>query len=283
MWRIKDFIINLYLRINLYFKIKLKKNYNVINCIDKENWDLTFNDEFNGVELDRSKWRTDAYYGYRYHYGSITNGNAPVSYYADDLNLIEDNKLVQLAINVPKTIEHVDWNGVNHGEWTIPYQVGQIDNSNIFKQQYGYFEIRSKISDQPGGWPAFWLASTFDWPPEIDVYEIYTGSKHGLRRFDSNFHWKNKKNKHKFKVGNHFVHSVSEDFHTYACEWTDKYFKIYYDNILVRIFSNPIALKAFKYPMHIIINNAIHTEQGPENAIYPTKHIVDYVRAYKKK
>jgi Beta-glucanase/Beta-glucan synthetase len=47
--------------------------------------------------------------------------------------------------------------------------------SKIFKQQYGYFEIRSKMPNSTGTWPAFWLTGTQSWPPEIDIYEWYGG------------------------------------------------------------------------------------------------------------
>lgn len=286
MWRISDFFINLYLTIRLFILIKFKpKRFkNIYNGLEKKDWDLTFNDEFNGTELDRTKWRTDAYFGYRYHPGSIYEGIAPHLYWDDTYNLVENNKLIQLTDSVPIEIEHIDFDGTNMGKWTIPYRAGQIDSSISFEQKYGYFEIKSKITDQPGAWPAFWLASLSAWPPEIDVYEIYTGRKKGLTSFSSNFHWKKKSTDedNKMKSKQHFVLDVSKDYHIYAVEWNEKYFKIFYDNLLIRKYSNPQALKYFKYPMHIIIGTGIHMEQGAENAIYPTTHEVEYVRAYKK-
>lgn len=291
MWRFKDLFINLYLivRLFLFVKLKSKKLKNVNNNINKDGWKLTFNDEFNGPELDRSVWRTDAYFGLRFHPGSIFEDGItpPNMYYDDEYNVIENNTLIQLASNIPTTINYTDWDGINWGEFTIPYKIGQIDSSKGFKQKYGYWEIRSKITDQPGSWPAFWLVSTDNYPPEIDIYEIYTGRKNGLKSFSSNFHWRKEKGdrtgKKIMRPRKHVVLDVSENFHTYALEWNKKHFKIYYDNVLVRIYSNPETLRFLEYKMHIIIGNGIHTEQNPEGAIYPTKHEVDYVRVYKKK
>lgn len=286
MWRIKDFFINLFLDIRLWFYIKFKPSRfkSVINEIEKEGWELTFNDEFDQGKIDKKKWRTDAYYGLRFHPGNIIeNGTAPDMYYGDNMFEFEGSVMKQKADNNPITIDYVDWDGKDWGKYTIPYRVGQIDNSNSFEQKYGYFEIRSKITDQPGHWPAFWLASKYAWPPEIDIYEIYTGKKNGLKDFESNFHWNPAENK-KMKVKGHKVLDVSKDFHLYAVEWNEKQFKIYYDNILVRVFSNPQTLKFFEYPMHIIINNGIDTGKGRrlEDVKFPTYHEVDYVRAYKK-
>ena len=43
-----------------------------------------------------------------------------------------------------------------------------------FAQQYGYFEIETKLPPGPGTWPAFWLSSIDAKPnAEIDVFEYY--------------------------------------------------------------------------------------------------------------
>jgi beta-glucanase (GH16 family) len=286
-WRIKDFFTNTFLDIRLWYFINFKtqKFINVNNQIEKEGWELTFNDEFDKGDLDREKWRTDAYYGLRFHPSNITEKNiAPDMYYADDAFDFENSIMKQKVEKTPIEIHYVDWDGRDWGNYTIPYRIGQIDSSKSFEQKYGYFEIRSKITDQPGHWPAFWLASTYAWPPEIDIYEIYTGKKNGLNNFESNFHW-NPSYKKRMKVKGHKVLDVSKNFHVYAVEWDEKGFKIYYNNLLVRVFSNPKAIKFFEHPMHIIINNGVDSREDRKlnESKFPTYHEVDYVRAYKKR
>jgi len=289
MWRVSDWFTNLALDIRLFYYVHFKKSRfnNVINDLDKEGWELTFNDEFDQGELDRTKWRTDSYFGLRYHPGNIESENKAPDEYLSDTNFEFDGSILkQVVTNEPKEIHHIDWNGKDWGKWTIPYQTGKLDSSPSFEQHYGYFEIRSKITNHPGHWPAFWLASTYSWPPEIDIYEIYTGKRKGkgIKRVESNFHWHRQPNK-KSKVRGHKVLDSSKAFHLYAVEWSDKKFKIYYDNLLIRVFSNPETLKDFAYPMHIIISSGVdvNPENGIANAKFPTYHDVDYVRAYKKK
>lgn len=286
-WRIKDWFINLFLDIRLWYFVNFKteKLINVNNQIEREGWELTFNDEFDKGDLDREKWRTDAYYGLRFHPGNITEkSTAPDMYYADDAFEFENSIMKQKVEKIPTEIHYVDWDGHDWGNYTIPYRIGQIDSSKSFEQKYGYFEIRSKITDQPGHWPAFWLASTYAWPPEIDIYEIYTGKKNGLNNFESNFHW-NPSYKKRMKVKGHKVLDVSKNFHVYAVEWDEKGFKIYYNNLLVRVFSNPKAINFFEHPMHIIINNGVDSREGRKlnESKFPTYHEVDYVRVYKKR
>ena len=288
MWRIKDFIINTFLNIRLNFLIKFKPSRfkNDKSSVYKRGWELTFNDDFDEGKINLNRWRTDAYYGRRFHPGNIeSKGKAPDEYLADDHFEFEGSILKQKVTDEPKTVHYIDWDGKDWGKWEIPYRVGKLDSSPSFEQQYGYFEIRSRITDQPGHWPAFWLASVHAWPPEIDIYEIYTGKKNGKgkKRFESNFHWMPTPNK-KSKVKGHKVLDVSKDFHTYAVEWNKNCFKIYYDNLLVRKFSNPETLEEFKYPMHILISSGVDTDPTRNllDAKFPTYHEIDYVRAYKR-
>lgn len=283
MWKIKDWFRNTFYEIRLWFYVSLKPSrfHNINNNIDKNGWKLTFNDEFNGDKLDRTKWDTIPIYGLRYHPGSIVNDDkSPISYADDSYNEFTGNTLKQKVDYNPIEIEHTDWDGNYYGKYIIPYRFGLIDSHRTFSQQYGYFEIRSKITNQPGAWPAFWLTGDITWPPEIDIYEIYTGRKNGGKKFESNFHWGSNENKRN-KVGRHKVMDVSDDFHIYAVEWTPSYMKIYYDNLLIRVFSNPNALKHFNQKMHVIINNGLDIEHANDTK-YPHYHEVDYVRCYKK-
>lgn len=57
-----------------------------------------------------------------------------------------------------------------------------------FAQEYGYFEMRAKLPDGPGVWPAFWLAGTSQsrGGAELDVMEYYgrdDGSFHSTEHF----------------------------------------------------------------------------------------------------
>jgi hypothetical protein len=129
-WRIKDWSINLFLDIRLWYFINFKneKFINVNNDIEKEGWELTFNDEFDKEDLDREKWRTNAYYGLRFHPGNITEKNtAPDMYYADDEFEFENSIMKQKVEKIETKIHYIDWDGNDWGKYTIPYRIGQIE------------------------------------------------------------------------------------------------------------------------------------------------------------
>jgi len=154
-----------------------------------------------------------------------------------------------------------------------------VDSHNSFKQQYGYFEIRSKNPKGTGFWPAFWLVSTEKWPPEIDIFEFYTKNPSKLHTTQ---HWLDKKGKKKMQPKNTKIDDASEDFHTYAMEWTPKKITWYYDNKKIR--STKKGVKKMIYPMHIIINLEVSTfkEMKLSDAHFPNYFEIDYVRVYKK-
>jgi beta-glucanase (GH16 family) len=267
----------------IFYKSKLNNNYTFNNF----KWKLSFFDNFSGNELDRSKWRTDAYYGGRYHPGNIINKlQSPLIYMADDAAIVNNDTLKLENRKEITQIEYIDYStGKNWGEWDIPYVSGQIDSSISFEQKYGYFEIRSKMPNSTGTWPAFWLCSKYAWPPEIDIYEVYTGKKNGMKSFESNVHWGLNNDSHKSKCARHKIMNLTDDFHVYGCEWTEKHIKFYFDGVLVRIFNDINVLNTwFKYPMHIIINNGICDYKGHylDKATFPNYHEVDYVKAFSR-
>lgn len=231
------------------------------NPIEKEGWELTFNDEFNGDKLDKTKWRDSYYWGGRYNEGGL-------NYYGENQFVFTDSSLIIVAEK--KTSKE-----------GMDFTSGLIDCSPSFKQQYGYFEIRSKIPNSTAMIPAFWLVSTENWPPEIDVYEFYTNEPN---RIKTNQHWLNKRKKKKMQPkGKKVKGNLSQDFHTYAVEWSEKKIKWYFDN--KRIKTSRRGVKYFTYKMHIIINSQLCNDNGMDvnDGVYPNYNEIDYVRAYKRK
>ena len=285
-WKTKDKITNFFLKIRLWILLRIKpsKFKNIINDQEKKGWEMTFNDEFDGKKLDKKKWIDHAYYGLRVHPGNITELNkAPDIYYTEDALEFTGNSMKQHILKEPTEFHYKDWDGKDWGTWTIPYKNGHIDSSKSFEQQYGYFEIRSKVYGGPGSWPAFWLFSQHHFSGEIDVYEMYT-DRRGMKVFESNFHWSTKREKdaeRKHDVVKHDVAKLS-DYHLYAVDWSEKGFKIYYDNLLIRVFTNPETIKYFQNKMHIIIGVGVEPQNVGQNEEFSV-HEVDYVRAYKKR
>lgn len=272
---LKIFFWNIWLRFTFWFKIKFKgqkiKYYKRWDN-KREGMKLTFEDDFKTDTLNRDIWRTDAYYGMRFHPGSIEEkGETPKEWLSDGCFEHAPNVIKLKAVKVNKRISY------KGEEYNIPYQVGQLDSSNYFMQTHGYFEIRSMMPSSPGMWPAFWLASIMSWPPEIDIYEIYTGKKNGTKTITNNVHWGTSKKK-KMSPKGFKAFDLSKHYFIYGCDWGEKTIKFYFQDELIRVMKTP---KDLIHPMHIIINTAVDVD-NIEGAEFPNYHVVDYVRAYKR-
>ncbi|PCJ25845.1 MAG: hypothetical protein COA97_07130 [Flavobacteriales bacterium] len=231
------------------------------NPIEKEGWELTFNDEFNGGELDHKKWQDLPYHGSR-------NIDKSITYYAKNQYNFTDSTIIFIA-------------DAKDNKGNKEYRSGMIDSSPSFRQQYGYFEIRSKNPKGTGFWPAFWLVSTEKWPPEIDIYEFYTNEPN---RIKTNQHWLNKRGKKHMQPKGHIMkEDASEYFHTYAIDWSRKKIIWYLDGKKIK--TSRKGTKHLKYKMHIIINNEVSrtNDMNMEKATFPNYFEVDYVRVYKRK
>lgn len=180
---------------------------------DTAAWQLVFADEFNGTELDRTKWITyfpysddgsDKCEGCRYMGG--TN-----SIFTDDQVSVHDG-LLHLGVKAEKT----EWYGR-----TTDHRGGTIRSIGDAEFSFGKFEIRCRLPEGKGLWPAFWM---FGGETEIDVFEVCGERPKWIK--GSLHRWGETKysNTGKYKGVDH-----SEDFHTYAVEWDRDELRWYVD------------------------------------------------------
>lgn len=265
---------NILLLIRMWLLVKFKFKFE--NKEQDKDDDLIFEDDF--TYLNRDKWRTDTYFGLRFSPDNITKHNkAPINYWSDDNSYFNcDKSTIKMKVdNKPVDIHYIDWDGKDWGNFTIPVQSSMLDSSKSFMVKHGYFEARCKQPKSKNMWPAFWLASTYSWPPEIDIFEVWTSHK----GFTTTIHWGHD------SLGNRNCRGgwvptpkLDEDFHIYGCEWNEKVIKVYFDNILVRVTPTP---PDYIFPMQIILNNCADKLDKMNDATFPNYFEVDYVRVYK--
>ena len=130
------------------------------SLLPRGKWRLVWNDEFNGTELDRTKWlfRTN-------FWGRRMPGYSDKAAELDGKgNLLlklamEDGKIraaqLQTGSNyhdAPRNLEPNPW-----GQAPI-WGVGEQPKPT-FMHRFGYWEIRCKLQKLPGWWSAFWIQS----------------------------------------------------------------------------------------------------------------------------
>ncbi|MCB0798970.1 MAG: glycoside hydrolase family 16 protein [Bacteroidales bacterium] len=159
---------------------------------------------------------------------------------------------------------------------------------------YGRVEVKARIPDGRGLWPAIWMLPTDwsygGWPSsgEIDIMENvgYDPYKiHGTVHTESYNHI----------LGTHKGASVNvqtcyTDFHLYALEWDTKEIRIYVDDNHYFTFQNEgTDYKAWPFDrrFHLLLNVAVGGnwggQQGVDDSVFPRTMVVDYIRVYQKK
>lgn len=219
-------------------------------------WRLTFQDEFDGPQLDTAKWNTAP------RWGRVDWKGEELQYYADDAFEFRDGVLRIRA-------DQRSMEGKN-------YTSGLIETRFSHMQAYGYFEMRAKMPKGKGLWPAFWMLPDKDWPPEIDVME-YLG--HRPNTIYMSNHWSDSESWHQSETAGYSGPDFSADFHTYAVEWNPGEIIWYVDGVERHRTSTGVPDR----PMFVIANLAVGGKWpgNPDSSTpFPSYLEIDYIRLY---
>ncbi len=237
------------------------------------NTNLVWSDEFdsNGSP-DATKWNYNIGNGCPDLCGW---GNSESQYYTSrtDNVIIEDGILKIIA-------KKEDYEGYE-------YTSARMKTEGDFDFKYGKVEIRAKLPEGGGTWPALWMLgsniTTVGWPAcgEIDIME-HRGNAVGT--VSSAIHtpssFGNTVNK-----GTKFISDVTTEFHIYSVNWTSEKIEFSIDNIIHYTY-NPSIKDSNTWPFNdnqfIILNVAMGGAFGgtiDPNFMEGTMEI-DYVRVY---
>lgn len=254
----------------------------------RKQWVMVWNDEFDGEKLDPSKWaREENNYG---------GGNNERQFYSTDPKYchIKEGKLNISVYRDPYT--SVDGK-------TQPYSSARIRTLHRAQWKYGRFEIRAKMPDGQGIWPAVWLLPTASpyggWASsgEIDIIESRGSEVH---KTTGALHFGGPWPRNTYLAGEYTfpAENAAQRYHTYILEWDEHEISWAVDGVTYQTIkkeqwhsekapNKPSA--PFDQPFHLIINVAVDgrffqaTKQKsdllPDKA-FPQTLLVDYVRVY---
>jgi len=292
-----DFISNIFFKIRFWFyrnfyKIKLKNS----SPINKEGWELTFEDEFD-IETwspsgDNTKWKIGEGWG-------AFHPDKPNVYYGAP-EIIPNSSLAKFTVKYnPKTFSNDQRTG---NPITIPFEVSLISSQKSFKQQYGRFECRMTLPFDKAAWPAFWTWGS-TWPPEIDILEStggMDGKNVGKNKFNLHYGFTKDNTKDSLRGWGIWVQKKPATmFHEFVCIWSDKKIELFTNGIKVFRITNKKTLNWFNVEtakQWVVVNHSLQNgftteDANPpaqwENHILPKNYtsefLVDYVRVYKNK
>ena len=157
---------------------------------------------------------------------------------------------------------------------------------------YGAVEVRAKLPCGVGSWPAIWMLpddKTVPWPDsgEIDIME-HVGFDPGKVHFSlhtkaANFIL------HTEKTAFKSVPTACTEMHRSQLSWTPNLIVMGVDDVRGFSFKKPSMKRSdwpFDGPFHILLNLAIGGDwggqKGVDDAAFPQRMEVDYVRVYQK-
>ena len=172
------------------------------------------------------------------------------------------------------------------------YSSTRLVSKNKGDWKYGRIEVRAKLPSGKGTWPAIWMLST-DWEyggwPESGEIDIMEHVGYNPDTIFGTVHTKS----YNHGIGTHkgdqiYLPDAESTFHVYGINWDKEKIEFFVDNNTYFTFQN--EHKTFKeFPFdkkfHLIMNLAVGGnwggKQGVDEAIWPQKMEVDYVRVYK--
>ncbi len=241
------------------------------------NWKLVWSDEFDGDgSPDAAKWDFDT--------GRNKLGwhNNELQYYSrnrPDNARVVDGKLT-ITARKEKLVSEPDYGGQS-------YTSARLHTKGKAEWTYGFYEIRARLPCGLGTWPAIWmLGQAGDWPlqGEIDIME-HVGKKKG--EVLGTVHTA----AYNHRIGTQkgattMVPDACDAFHNYQLKWDADQILIGVDGKYYFQFANPkdgdVKKWPFNAPEYLILNLAIGGDLGGpvDDAIFPLKMEVDYVRVY---
>jgi beta-glucanase (GH16 family) len=261
------------------------------NPVQKSGYVLEFQDEFDGSEIDTSKW-VPCYLPQ----WSSRQQSAP-NYTFDDSSLI-----LQITREQPPWCPEFDGgvrcsaiqtgvfagpvgSGIGQSRFSDKLVVREAQaNVRKYTPQFGYIETRVKGLAYAGNHVSLWMIGYEDTPErsaEICLFELLgkeAGADSSIIRYGVH-PWSDPAIHEEFYVERFPMDTTC--FHIYAVEWTPTHIDFYIDNVKTKTIQQSI-----QYPMQLMLGLFELPFEGgwngpyDSNAPYPKTFTVDYVRSY---
>ncbi len=273
-----------------------------------DNWTMVWSDEFDGDKIDRSKWGFDV--------DCWGGGNDEHQCYTKSPRnaAVEDGKLVITAryerVTGPALPEHLRRTSATpEAEATRDISSARLSTRGKASWRYGKVEVRAKLPQGQGTWPAIWMLPEKDrygtWAAsgEIDILEAVNlgvpcakcpGGRENTILGTLHFGGKWPNNKHKGEEVP-FPEVLDGGFHTYAIEWGPERITWQVDGKTYAVRTadewsttgSKVRGAPFDQPFHLILNLAIGGKLAETRGLggvrldgYPKRMEIDWVRVW---
>lgn len=235
---------------------------------------LVWSDEFNGTQVDLTKWTFET--GTGCDISLCGWGNNELQYYQAK-NATISNGVLSITAKKERvsgsSYTSARMKSLLKGDWT-----------------YGRFEARIKLPSGAGLWPAFWMLPTDNfygtWPAsgEIDIMESISKTPNTVL---GTLHYGSSNTNHQYTTTNFALNSgtFADAFHTFAIQWEAGKIRWFVDDILYKtVTTSDISPNSWPFDKRFffIMNLAVGGNLGGtvDTSIFPQSMQIDYVRVY---
>lgn len=259
-----------------------------------DGYKLVFAEEFSSERDLNEIWN--------FEYGWKRNNEAQL-YYKDKNCFVEDGVLVieardHTGENIPNPLYNKY--GANDNikskylKWTSGSMITKGGWQDGYSWLYGIYEVRAKIPQHVGCWPAIWTTGRqYSWPQggEIDIMEYYGKCIHANVCYGNNV-WNSA------TVNDNVLgEGWGDEFHTWRMVWEPDRIELWCDDMLVNFIDtdqtfNPVSegkdwsgKNPFRDVRNILwLNLALGGNSGGSltNTPRPSYYLIDYARIYQK-
>lgn len=232
---------------------------------------LLWNDEFEGSSLNETYWN------FEMGTGSNGWGNNELQYYRKENTSLDQGYLIIEA-------KKETFGGRQ-------YTSSRITTQDKLEFSYGRIDIRAKLPQGQGIWPAIWmLGANFNsvgWPycGEIDIMEMIGGGDGRDDVVHGTVHWDNDGEKADYGGSEQLQSGIfNDEFHVFTITWDASSITWYLDDEQYHVIdTTPASLSEFRNEFFFIFNVAVggNWPGSPNSSTnFPQRMIVDYVRVF---
>ena len=263
------------------------KNHEPSFLPEGKQWKLAWSDEFDGTELDRSKWDYRLYMMGKRHRtwqdeGVTLDGKSNAVFKVFEKNGEICSAQLQTGYN------YMDEPAGNPDdtEGGLAWPIAKL-HENKFLHRYGYYECRCRLQKKRGWWSAFWLQSPIigsSLNPEISGIEndIMESFEPGVVHAHVN-HYNGYGADHKNVIHGNGINVSTDEFHRFGLLWTEKGYTFYVDGKEDGHSESPVS----KIPQFILLTPEVNGYRAKEmcateeaRAAVGDEFVVDYVRVF---
>ncbi len=235
---------------------------------DASGYRLVWEDAFEETEINREIWTFEE--------GNIRNHE--LQYYTDrpENARVENGELILES-------RKEDWKG-------SAYTSASIRTRGVKSFLYGKMEMRAKLPEGKGIWPAFWaMGDAFNWPGcgEIDIMEVIGGGDGFDNVTYGTGHW-SEYGDHGMNGGNTKLAkgNFADDYHIFGVEWDEKRIQWLLDGVKFHELDiTPKSMSEFHQPFWLLLNLAVGGDwpgSPDDSTVFPQQYRIDWVRVHQR-